>query len=133
MTTIRPGQVWEEVHPVEGAEPECIVLYGVAQGRAYYVSADPEKPAEERSCSLFAFWPEDAKDRFGGMKAHEMGRYRMISDAENSLMARSSTVLSTEYVRAWAAEVLAARKAAGSANYGLAKLLLRLGEPPVEK
>jgi hypothetical protein len=104
VNAIRPGQIWEETSPTWG-QPERIAIYGVSRttGEAFFVPADPAKPVDRQSCRLFAFWPRDES-------TPETGRYRLVADSEDDPMVRGVTVLSIEYVRAWAAHVLSATR-----------------------
>ena len=98
---IRPGQVWTETQPADPTNPQHIVIYGIApnNGDAYYVSADPNQPAEKAHCRFFAFWPHDSN-------LPETGKYRLVADAPDDPMVRAVRLISVEYARAWAAHVL---------------------------
>lgn len=104
MSSIHPGQVWEEASPVDGTEPERIVIYGIAQktGEAFFVSADPNKPAEKNSASLLAFWPRETEGSYRLM-ADRMGLYKLVADAPPCPV----TVVSIDWARSYAAEQLA--------------------------
>ncbi|MFI2620416.1 hypothetical protein [Streptomyces sp. NPDC018584] len=104
MSDIHPGQVWEETSTADGKDPERIVIYGIAQksGEAFFVSADPNKPAEKKSASLLAFWPREREGRYRLM-ADRMGLYRLVADAPPCPV----TVVSIDWARRYAAEQLA--------------------------